>query len=165
MVDFVAGGWELNGITSVSSGAPFTPQVSNAPLLNADFNSVRPDQIGDPHVAHRSRDQWFNPAAYTAPQGLYRNGNVSRNSLVGPGTFLMNLSLAKVFTITEGKTLQFRWENFNALNHVNLNTPNNYVDQSNAGQITSICGGYAADAVWTSFPVLMRTNRTRVEDR
>ncbi len=26
-------------------------------------------------------------------------------------TFLMNLSLAKVFTITEGKTIQFRWEN------------------------------------------------------
>ena len=138
VVDLVAGGWEFNGITFISSGAPFTPQVGNAPLLNADFNSVRPDQIGDPHVANRNRNQWFNPAAYTAPQGLYRNGDVSRNSLVGPGNFVMNLSLAKVFTITEGKTLQFRWENFNALNHVNLNTPNNYVDESNAGQITSI---------------------------
>jgi hypothetical protein len=50
----------------------------------------------------------------------------------------MNLSLSKVFTITEGKTVQFRWENYNALNHVNLNTPNNYIDESNAGQITSL---------------------------
>ena len=50
----------------------------------------------------------------------------------------MNLSLAKVFTITEGKTLQFRWENYNALNHVNLNQPDNYVDDPSAGQITSI---------------------------
>ena len=50
----------------------------------------------------------------------------------------MNLTLAKVFTIAEGKTLQFRWENYNALNHVNLNTPANYVDQDGAGQITSI---------------------------
>ncbi len=137
-LDLVAGGWEFNGISTFQTGAPFTVNVANAPLLNADFNSVRPDQIGDPHVAHPNRTLWFNPAAYTAPQGLYRNGDVSRDSLFGPRSFLMNLSLAKVFTITEGKTLQFRWENYNALNHVNLNQPNNYVDESNAGQITSI---------------------------
>ncbi len=137
-LDLVAGGWEFNGISTFETGAPFTVNVANAPLLNADFNSVRPDRIGDPHLPNPNRTLWFNPAAYTAPQGLYRNGNVSRNSLVGPNSFLMNLSLAKVFTITEGKTLQFRWENFNALNHVNLNQPNNYVDESGAGQITSI---------------------------
>lgn len=50
----------------------------------------------------------------------------------------MNLSLSKVFTFTEGKAVQFCWENYNALNHVNLNTPNNYIEESNAGQITSI---------------------------
>jgi hypothetical protein len=138
VTDLVAGGWEFSGITTVTSGTPFTPNVSNAPLLNADFNSVRPDKIGDPNVANRNRTEWFNPASFTAPQGLYRDGNTGRNSLVGPRTFLMNLSLSKVFTITEGNTIQFRWENYNALNHVNLNTPNNYIDESDAGQITSI---------------------------
>jgi len=108
VTDLVAGGWELSGITTVTSGAPFTPNVSNAPLLNADFNSVRPDKIGDPNVANQNRTEWFNPAAFTAPQGLYRDGNTGRNSLVGPRTFLMNLSLSKIFTITEGKTIQFR---------------------------------------------------------
>lgn len=49
----------------------------------------------------------------------------------------MNLALAKTFAITEGKTLEFRWENFNALNHPNLGLPANIVDQSGAGQITS----------------------------
>ena len=48
----------------------------------------------------------------------------------------MNLSLAKVFTIADEKTLQFRWESYNALNHVNLNQPDNYVDDSTAGVIT-----------------------------
>jgi hypothetical protein len=138
VTDLVAGGWEFSGITSATSGAPFTPNVSNAPLLNANFNNVRPDKIGNPHVANPNRTMWFNPSAFTAPQSLYRDGNTGRNSLVGPRTFLMNLSLSKVFTITEGKTVQFRWENYNALNHVNLNTPNNYIDESNAGQITSI---------------------------
>jgi hypothetical protein len=138
VTDLVAGGWEFSGITTATSGAPFTPNVSNAPLLNTDFNNVRPDKVGDPSVPNPNRTQWFNPAAFTAPQGLYRDGNTGRNSLVGPRLFLMNLSLSKVFTITEGKTVQFRWENYNALNHVNLNTPNNYIDESNAGQITSI---------------------------
>jgi hypothetical protein len=49
----------------------------------------------------------------------------------------LNLSLSKEFTIAEAKTVEFRWENFNALNHVNLGTPNNQVDVSGAGQITS----------------------------
>jgi hypothetical protein len=138
LTDLVAGGWEFSGITTATSGVPFTPNVSNAPLLNANFNNVRPDKIGNPHVANPNRTEWFSPAAFTAPQGLYRDGDTGRNSLVGPRTFLMNLSLSKVFTITEGKTIQFRWENYNALNHTNLNTPNNLIDQSNAGQITSI---------------------------
>jgi hypothetical protein len=138
LTDLVAGGWEFSGITTATSGVPFTANVGNAPLLNANFNSVRPDRIGDPHVSNPNRTKWFNPAAFTAPQGLYRDGNTGRNSLVGPRVFLMNLSLDKVFTITEGKTIQFRWENYNALNHVNLNTPNNTIDQSDAGQITSI---------------------------
>ncbi len=138
-LDLIAGGWEFNGITTATSGVPFTPNVGNAPLLNADFNNVRPDQIADPHVPNPNRFEWFNPAAYTAPQGLYRDGDVSKNSLIGPRIFLMNLSLGKVFTIAEGKSVQFRWENYNALNHVNLNTPNNYVDSGpSAGTITSI---------------------------
>jgi hypothetical protein len=136
--DLAIGGWEFSGITSATSGMPFTPNVSNAPLLNADFNSVRADKIGNPHVPHPNRTEWFNPAAFTAPQGLYRDGYTGRNSLVGPRTFIMNLSLSKVFAITENKTLQFRWENYNALNHTNLSSPNNYVDEANAGQITSI---------------------------
>jgi hypothetical protein len=53
----------------------------------------------------------------------------------------MNLSLAKVFTIAHEKTIEFRWENYNALNHVNLGTPANLVDEANAGQITSLLPG------------------------
>ncbi len=136
--DLALGGWEFNGISTLYSGAPFGVNVGNAPLLSANFNGVRPDRVGNPNVAHPNRNMWFNPAAYVAPRAQYRDGTESRNSLVGPREFLMNLSLAKVFTITEGKTLQFRWENFNALNHVNLGTPGNYVDSDGAGQITYI---------------------------
>ena len=140
-VDLIAGGWQLNGITSATSGIPFTVNVANSPLLNANFSNVRPDQVGNPNVANRSRSEWYNPAAFVEPQGLYRDGDVSRNSLVGPRLFVMNLALAKVFTIAREKTIEFRWENYNALNHVNLNTPANMVDESGAGEITSLLPG------------------------
>ncbi len=138
LVDLVGGGWQLNGISTFSSGLPFTPVVANAPLLNTDFNSVRPDQVGDPSLSHPNRALWFNPAAYVAPQEAYRNGNVRRNSLRGPKEIMVNLALAKSFNLGEARTLEFRWENFNALNHTNLNLPNSYVDTAGAGTITSI---------------------------
>jgi len=137
-VDLVAGGWRFNGITTVYSGLAFTPALSNAPSVNADFNSFRPDLIGNPHASHANATLWFNPAAYTQPQAPYRNGDARKGSLRGPGLAVLNLSLAKEFILTEGKTLELRWENFNALNHVNLGLPGNQVDTSSAGQITSV---------------------------
>ncbi len=134
-VDLILGGWDFTGISIFESGLPFTPLVSNAPLLNADLNNVRPDQIGDPHVSNPSANLWFNPAAYTSPQGPGRNGNVRHNSLRGPRFNQLNLALGKVFTVTEGKSLEFKWEVYNAANHVNLVNPNNYVDQEDAGKI------------------------------
>jgi hypothetical protein len=137
-VDAVAGGWRLSGVNTLYSGVAFTPTISNAPLVNADFNYFRPDIIGSPSVSHPSADLWFNPAAYTAPQTPYRNGDASKGSLRGPALYVFNLSLAKEFVIVEGKTLEFRWENFNAFNHVNLALPTTQVDVEGAGQITSI---------------------------
>ncbi len=136
-LNLLVGDWVFNGITNLASGRPFTVNVSNTSSVNADFNNVRPDQVGSPHVSHPNRDLWFNPAAYTAPQQPYRDGTVRRNSLRGPAEVVFNLSLAKTFTIVEGKTLEFHWENFNVFNHVNLGQPGNVVDQSGAGQITS----------------------------
>ena len=142
LLDAMVGGWRFNGVTTLLSGPAFTPYVSYAPRLNADFNSVRPDIIGNPHVAHPNRDLWFNPSAYTSPQQPFRNGTASKGSLRGPAQYLLDLALAKEFVIREGKTIEFRWENFNALNHTNLGLPAATVDESGAGRIT-----YAAAAM------------------
>jgi len=136
-MDLLLGGWNFTGITTVESGLPFTVTVSNAPNVYADLNSVRPDRIGNPSVPNPSANLWFNPAAFVAPQGIGRNGLVSHNSLRGPGFYEFDLGLGKTFTIAEGKSVEFKWENFNATNHVNLGNPNATVDQQGAGQITS----------------------------
>jgi hypothetical protein len=137
VVDGIAGGWRFSGVSTLYSGVAFTPRISNAPSVNADLNMFYPDVIGNPSVADPNASLWFNPAAYTAPQQPYRNGDAGKGSLRGPASYVFNLALAKSFFIREGKSLEFRWENFNALNHVNLALPNNYVDVSGAGQITS----------------------------
>jgi hypothetical protein len=144
-LDLLLGGWVFSGISTFYSGLPFTPAVATAPLLFADFNHVRADAVGNPGVASPNANEWFNPAAFVAPEAIGRNGDVLRNSLRGPRFALLNLSLGKTFTVGEGKTLEFSWENFNAINHVNLGLPggasfngnNTNVDQSGAAQITS----------------------------
>jgi hypothetical protein len=103
----------------------------------ADLNQIRPDQIGDPSVSHPDANLWFNPAAFIAPQSPGRNGDVRHNSFRGPGLYNFDLSLGKIFTVAEGKTLEFKWENYNATNHVNLANPNATVDVTGAGQITA----------------------------
>jgi len=136
-VQAVIGGWQVSGVITMLSGEAFSPFVSNAPLLNADFNSIRPDIIGKPAVPNPNRNLWFDPNAYTSPQQPYQDGTASKGSLRGPAQYVFNLALQRNFVIREGKTLEFLWENFNALNHTNLGLPNNTVDVSGAGQITS----------------------------
>jgi hypothetical protein len=137
VADAVAGGWRFSGVSTLYSGVAFTPTISNAPSVNADLNYFRPDLVGNPSVTNPNATLWFNPGAYAAPRQPYRNGNAGKGSLRGPASYVLNLALAKSFLITESKSLELRWENFNALNHVNLALPSTQVDVSGAGQITS----------------------------
>jgi outer membrane receptor protein involved in Fe transport len=139
--DAVVGGWALSGIFNFESGLPFTPYYLNSPtVLNSPIYD-RPDQIGDPHVAHPNQNLWYNPAAYADP-AQYTFGNAGRNSLMGPGLGLVDLSLTKAFVITERMHLDLKWDAFNALNRQNLGQPTcagaAFVDISDAGQICSI---------------------------
>src|SRR3989304_3371501 len=70
----------------------------------------------DPNV------RYFDPSQFSvAPLGFF--SNLGRNTLIRPGQFNMNLSIYKDNRIGEGKTLQFRAEFFNFLNHPNFGAP------------------------------------------
>jgi outer membrane receptor protein involved in Fe transport len=137
----VVGGWALSGLFNFEAGQPFTPYYVNSPtVLNSPIFD-RPDLVGDPHVSNPNRNEWYNPAAYAQP-AQYTFGDAGRNSLTGPGYGEVDLSMTKSFAITERTHLDLRWDVFNALNRVNLNTPTGdgaaFVDVGNAGVITSI---------------------------
>jgi hypothetical protein len=138
IADAIAGGWRLSGTHNFGSGLPFTPTVGNAPLLNADFNYVNADIVGDPIVSDPNRNLWFDPAAFSEPQEPYRNGTAGRDSLRGSKLVVSNLSISKNLLPLEGKSLEFRAEVFNVFNHANLGLPNSTIDSLGAGQITSV---------------------------
>jgi len=139
VADAVLGGWRLSGVHTFATGAPFTPTVANAPLLNdPDFASVRADVVGNPSVPNPSASMWFNVAAFTEPETPFQQGTVGRNSLRGPSLWQSDLSLSKNLLIGERRSLDLRADAFNVFNHVNLANPAATIDESGAGQITAI---------------------------
>jgi hypothetical protein len=141
-VNFLAGGWQLNGLWQNQSGQPLS--FGNR-IFNGDLSQVAlPD-------GERSVDRWLrvDPAtgrAYgfntNAAQQLdtasqLRTFPIRFSGIRGPGQDRLDLSLFKNFRMTERFVTQFRAEAYNALNHPNLGNPN--ADPTNAayGQITS----------------------------
>jgi len=132
-------GWSFRGITSYSSGLPFSPSIGNQTFLNSD-QTTRPQLLvaGNPtDNIDQNRNKWFNTAAYGGGS-LYTFGNAGRNSLRGPNYFEADWSLSKAFRFRERYGLEFRWEVFNAFNRTNLANPNTQVDSGAGGVIQDI---------------------------
>ena len=113
----IVGGWQVGGITSVSTGNWFTILDANG-VANSD-GQQRPDLIGNPRAAPCVPNTFFNTCAFADPaSGSF--GDVSRNSVQGPGYQIWDFSLFKNFSISERAKLEFRAEFFNVFNHPNL---------------------------------------------
>jgi Carboxypeptidase regulatory-like domain len=124
--DAIVGGWQLNTITTIVSGAPLVVRGASNGLAD------RPDLVGSLALPSGFTDTnpqagvlWFNPAAFLNP-ALYTFGSTPNtiSQFRNPGAMIFDLSVFKTFTITEKVRLQFRGEAFNAPNHVNLGIPN-----------------------------------------
>ena len=124
--DKLVSGWQVNGITTLLSGFPFTPLVGSnrsgdGDIRNPDRPSLNPSFSGP--VVVGNPNQWFNASAFVLPApGTF--GNLGRGTFTGPGLANLDLSLVKSLAIAERTRLQFRAEAFNLLNHTNFGTPN-----------------------------------------
>ncbi len=158
------GGWEISPIATWQSGSPMTISGGNSNSAYGELNKGsgclqycagdRADRVpGVPlKVRQGGRSQWtkqyFNPAAFTVRHdGTF--GNSARDIIYGPPGFLVNASLMKNWSILERYNLQFRFELFNAFNHVVMGTPDtNPSDTSTFGKINGSTGnnGLGTDA-------------------
>jgi hypothetical protein len=129
------GNWQLNGILSMQSGLPISPILGFDNSNTGNFQD-RPDTVGNPNNGPRTVLEWFNTSAFALP-AQYSYGNTRRNFIDGPPIKNLDLSLFKNFDITESKSLQFRAEFFNFLNHPNFNPPGTTFGTASFGVISS----------------------------
>jgi hypothetical protein len=114
----VVGGWQVAGITTISSGNWFTPTDSNGSFANSDGLQM-PDAIANPNGRHCLPGTFFNTCAFVDPQ-LGSFGDAGRNSIRGPGFQIWDFSVFKTFNVSERTHLEFRSEFFNIANHTNF---------------------------------------------
>ena len=126
------GNWQVSGVFSTQTGLAMTPGIS---LPTAGLAS-RPDASGALVAGPKTKDQWFNTAAFTAPvYGKY--GNAGVGLLRGPGFFIWDSSVAKQFPIREPVKLSFTAEFFNFLNHTNWSGVSTGLGSGTYGRVTS----------------------------
>ena len=113
------GGWTVSGIVTLSSGNWFTVTDGNGNFANSD-GQQRPNFVpGQKATGKRCVPRtFFNTCAFADPaEGSF--GDVSLNSLEGPGYEDVDLAVQKIIPIRGTMQLELRGEMFNALNHPN----------------------------------------------
>ncbi len=150
LMKYVAGGWELAGITRFWSGQPYSITSNGNPGTLG--GGVRADYIGGPITPNQNRLQWFNPLAFARPADGSL-GNVGRNTLRGPGINNWDISLFKNVNFSERVRLQLRLETFNTFNHTQFSGINTGISAPNPGdRITAATIGSAGQITGTRDP-------------
>jgi outer membrane receptor protein involved in Fe transport len=134
----VFGGWQVNGLLSLYSGSPFTVTSSGTSL----------DMTGSTQVADQVKSEveilggigpgnpWFDTSAFRAVTER-RFGTAAVNGMRGPGFANFDMSVFREFPLGSGRALQFRMEIFNLTNTPHFANPQNSVNASNFGIISS----------------------------
>jgi hypothetical protein len=161
-VDKLVSGWQISGITDVQDGQPFSVTYT-APGTPAGQVSGRANRVpGVPlYPAVKTRAQWFNPAAFSAPTcytiannlsgacaTVYAQaagatvydtyGNSAYDMLRGPAFQDWDMNLQKNIKFNR-YNVQLRADSFNVFNHPNFAVPNSAISNTaTVGTITAI---------------------------
>jgi hypothetical protein len=164
-VNGIVGGWTLSGLWRWTSGYPFS--VSGGFGWATDFelqsNAIRigpqpktgiffPSSAVDtclPGGTHPVSVFQHPCAALSDFRPSLPGESGERNNLYGPGTFNIDMALAKSWNITETKAIKFTWETFNLTNTprfdvgtMQLNGNNTLFNSSNFGTFSSTYSQY-----------------------
>lgn len=143
VLDAVAGGWSVSGITVYRTGTPFSVTF-NVPSNVIGWWGGRADAVANADVYATRQSghdvvkgvQWFDPNAFVAPQ-KWQWGNSERNSVFGPGFWNWDIGIQKTFSITENHRLQLRGDALDAFNHFNLGNPSAAIADTRDGGVAA----------------------------
>ncbi len=132
-------GWQINGITTVQSGTPFTPFVlsnwSRSGIgvdiglgTGRDRPNLKPGRT-TLNIITGDANRYFDPTAFELQaQGFL--GNAGRNILIGPKLVNFDFALVKNTAarfLGQKGNIQFRVESFNLFNRPNFTVPDHVV--------------------------------------
>jgi trimeric autotransporter adhesin len=134
------GDWQVNGTVQLASGTPFTARVlgniqdvarGTNGTLRANYNGA-PIDLGDPSAL-----LFFNTAAFSVPApGTF--GNAGRNTIIGPGTSVMNLGLMRNFNWGQTRGLSIQILASNLFNDVQFASIDTNVTSPTFGRVTAV---------------------------
>ncbi len=124
-VDLLLNGWALAGIARFTSGLPVTLFNNNdTSLLGAIPNGINNNGVDTPQWSGQSLHLRTNPrggAIFDASQfslpALGTLGNARRRFFSGPGLENLDATISRSFLRRDTRSLEFRLEAFNLLNH------------------------------------------------
>ena len=149
-------GWRVTGINAIQTGFPINFQDTGSRSLTCALNFTyygcpdRPEVLAAPIILNPKTSSfgtcpgstckthyYFDPSTF-GRETLGTLSNMGRGFLHGPGYWNTDFSLQKDTKITEGKTLQLRFEAYNVFNHTNFANPTASVSSVNFGRISAI---------------------------
>jgi hypothetical protein len=149
-LNWVLGGWALNGIVSLGSGLPVSVNQTGDSLNVGPGSQTRPHIVANQKVERvmegRTIDHWFNTAAFVRAKcdgcsgdGVYMGpkgfGTAGVSLFDAPAQKTWDVSVHKEFRISEGHRVQFRYEAFNFLNTPQFGAPTRSLGSSEFGRV------------------------------
>jgi hypothetical protein len=128
IVGLALNGWQLSGVYTAGSGAPYDATYSyqtnggNVNLTGSPSYQARIRVPGDPGSGCSSNQyEQFNPAAFAGPAYNSIGDESGSNLLTGCADRTLDLSVARNIGVGGGRQLQFRLDMFNVFNTVVIN--------------------------------------------
>jgi hypothetical protein len=129
----VFGDWQLSPIVRWQSGnrTSVTTGIDNA---LTGLGGQRAVQVLDDPYGTGAPGNYLNRAAFASPtSGTY--STLAPFTIVNPNNLQNDFALTRTFRISGAQAVQFRWEVFNLINHVNFNAPVASLNSASFGQI------------------------------
>jgi hypothetical protein len=136
-------GWQISGIFGGDTGFPLNIVEYNS------YNGQRPDLVSGTPVYlsnWKNTQAYLNPAAFSMVPieplsgATARPGNLGRDAYRAPGSWNVDLSLAKTMAFSDKIRLQVRADAFSAFNHHYLTGIVTGLQSANFGQFTGVSG-------------------------
>jgi hypothetical protein len=125
-LDAFLGGWQYTATARMYSGRPL--------LFTTSYVVTE----GNPKLDNPTNDRWFDTSKFISTQDSFtpRNNPWYYEGLTGPGVFVTDMTLTKMFSVTARTRVEARIEAYNALNNIIWDNPDLNIASANFGKVT-----------------------------